>query len=58
VALGRLGFNAFRRDKTEWVKTGKLHEDIFDGLENVSTAFIGLLQGKNFGKLIVRVNPP
>ena len=52
------GFNAFRRDKTEWVKTGKLHEDIFDGFENVPTAFIGLLQGKNFGKLIVRLNPP
>jgi len=51
-------FNAYRRDKAECVKTGKLHEDIFDGLENVPTAFIGLLQGKNFGKLIVRLNPP
>ena len=31
-------------------------EDIVDGLENAPEAFIGLLQGKNFGKLIVRVS--
>ena len=42
----------------KWVKHGKLHylEDIVDGLENAPEAFIGLFDGKNFGKLVVRVN--
>ena len=41
-----------------WIKQGKLHylEDIVDGLENAPEAFIRLFNGKNFGKLIVRVN--
>lgn len=40
-----------------WVQQGKVkfREDIVEGLENAPKAFIGLLQGKNFGKLIVRV---
>ena len=29
--------------------------DIVDGLENAPVAFVGLLKGKNFGKLVVRV---
>ena len=33
----------------------KYREDIVDGLENAPRAFIGLLQGENFGKLLVRV---
>jgi NADPH-dependent curcumin reductase len=32
-----------------------LREDIVDGLENAPEAFIGMLDGRNFGKLIVRV---
>ncbi len=42
-----------------WVKAGKIkfREDIVDGLENAPRAFIGLLEGKNFGKLIIRVGP-
>ena len=41
-----------------WIKQGKLRylEDIVDGLENAPEAFIGLFDGKNFGKLVVRVN--
>jgi NADPH-dependent curcumin reductase CurA len=27
----------------------KYREDVFEGLENVPAAFLGLLQGKNFG---------
>src|SRR5262249_35971561 len=34
----------------------KYREDIVDGLENAPDAFIGLLSGKNFGKLLVRVS--
>ncbi len=30
--------------------------DIVDGLENAPAAFIGMLKGKNFGKLIVRLS--
>ena len=33
----------------------KFREDIVEGLENAPQAFIGLLQGENFGKLVVRV---
>ena len=42
----------------KWIKQGKLHylEDIVDGLENAPESFIGLFDGKNFGKLVVRVN--
>ena len=40
-------------------KEGKIKykEDFVDGLENAPNAFIGLLNGKNFGKLVVKVNP-
>ena len=49
----------FLREAPQWVKEGKLRyrEDIVDGLENAPDAFIGLLEGKNFGKLSVRVKP-
>ena len=41
----------------EWVHGGqiKYREDIVEGLENAPRAFLGLLQGKNFGKLLIRV---
>ena len=44
---------------SKWIKEGKIKykEDFVDGLENAPNAFIGLLNGKNFGKLVVRVNP-
>jgi NADPH-dependent curcumin reductase CurA len=40
-----------------WIRDGRLQyrEDIVDGLDNAVTAFQGLLEGKNFGKLVVRV---
>ncbi len=47
----------FLRKAGEWVRTGRLkyREDIVDGLEQAPAAFLGLLQGKNFGKMLVRV---
>ena len=41
-----------------WIQQGKLHylEDIVDGLEDAPQAFIKMFDGKNFGKLVVRVN--
>ncbi len=49
----------FLRDATAWVESGqiKYREDVVDGLERTPAAFIGMLQGKNFGKLLVRVGP-
>ena len=50
-------FGAFRRDMSQWIAQGQIRfqEDIVDGLEQAPDAFIGLLQGRNFGKLVVRV---
>jgi hypothetical protein len=50
-------FNEFFRQMKEWVDEGKMkfREDIVDGLENAPQALIGLLEGRNFGKVIVRV---
>jgi NADPH-dependent curcumin reductase len=48
---------AFAKDMSTWLAEGamKYREDIVDGLENAPTALIGLLEGKNFGKLVVRI---
>jgi NADPH-dependent curcumin reductase CurA len=42
-----------------WVRDGKLkyREDVVEGLERAPAALIGLLQGRNFGKMLVRVGP-
>jgi NADPH-dependent curcumin reductase CurA len=44
---------------SKWIREGKIKykEDFVEGLENAPNAFIGLLNGKNFGKLVVKVNP-
>jgi NADPH-dependent curcumin reductase len=50
-------FGDFIAQMSAWVKDGKIkhREDVVDGLGNAPQAFIGLLEGKNFGKLIVKV---
>jgi NADPH-dependent curcumin reductase CurA len=47
------------RQMATWLKGGKLkyREQIVDGLENTPRAFIGMLQGENMGKQLVRVGP-
>ena len=47
----------FLREAGEWLRSGRLkyREHVVDGLENAPAAFLGLLQGRNFGKLLVRV---
>ncbi len=49
----------FLREAGAWVASGqvKYREDVVDGLERAPAAFIGMLHGKNFGKLLVRVGP-
>ena len=40
-----------------WVQQDKVkvREDLVFGLGNAPEAFIGLLEGKNFGKLVIQV---
>ncbi len=49
----------FQRDMGAWVRDGRLRyrEDIRDGLDNAPKAMIALLQGGNFGKMLIRVSP-
>ncbi|KQN56977.1 MULTISPECIES: NADP-dependent oxidoreductase [unclassified Erwinia] len=50
-------FDEFFRQMSQWVAQGRLQfrEDIVDGLDNAPEAFIGMLEGKNFGKVVIRV---
>jgi NADPH-dependent curcumin reductase CurA len=52
-------YGKFMSDVTGWIEEGrvKYREDIVDGIENAPQAFIGMLAGKNFGKLLVRIRP-
>jgi NADPH-dependent curcumin reductase CurA len=47
----------FLRDMSGWVADGSVRyrEDVVDGLESAPDAFRGLLAGRSFGKLLVRV---
>jgi NADPH-dependent curcumin reductase len=47
----------FLRDAGGWLREGRLkyREDVVHGLEKAPQALIGLLQGRNFGKLLVKV---
>jgi NADPH-dependent curcumin reductase CurA len=51
-------FSAFLREVGAGIANGSIRyrEDFVDGLEKAPDAFIGLLEGRNFGKLIVRVH--
>jgi NADPH-dependent curcumin reductase CurA len=50
-------FDEFLAPMSEWVRQGRIRyrEDIVEGLENAPQAFIGMLGGSNFGKLVVRI---
>jgi NADPH-dependent curcumin reductase len=50
-------FSAFQRDMTGWLREGrvKYREQEIVGLEQAPRGLIGMLQGENFGKLVVRV---
>ena len=50
-------WSEFAGEMASWVQAGKVkvREDIVFGLERAPEAFIGLLQGKNFGKLVIQV---
>ena len=50
-------YAAFLREVGAGIAKGRIRyrEDFVDGLENAPEAFIGTLEGRNFGKLLVRV---
>lgn len=47
----------FLREAGQWIVDGRLRyrEDIVEGLDQAPAAFIDLLQGRNFGKLVIKV---
>lgn len=49
----------FQAEMGRWVQEGKIkyREQLIDELERAPEALIGLLKGKNFGKVVVRVSP-
>lgn len=51
-------YSEFAEDMQKWLSEGKIQykEHIVEGLENAPSAFIGLLKGDNFGKLIIHTN--
>jgi len=51
-------YDDFMRDLSPLVASGRIRyrEDIVDGLNNAPEAFIGMLSGRNSGKLLIRVS--
>ncbi|MBM7644090.1 NADPH-dependent curcumin reductase CurA [Scopulibacillus daqui] len=48
------------KDLAEWLSQGKLKykETMIEGFENVPKAFLGLFEGKNLGKQLVKISDP
>ena len=52
-------YGEFSQEMSQWVSEGKVEykEQLVEGLDHAAASFIGLLEGKNFGKLVIRVGP-
>ena len=52
------GGATFAEEMGGWVRDGQVvyREDVTEGLENVVEAFTGMLAGRNFGKVLVKVS--
>ena len=52
-------YGAFLSEMSAWVRDGSVRyrETVVDGVENAPSAFLGLLDGANIGKMLVRVGP-
>ena len=52
-------FGEFYEQARDWVADGRLRyrETVVEGIENAPSAFLGLLQGENVGKMLVKVGP-
>ena len=57
VSDGWQRFGEYRAMAAPLIRSGELkyREDIVDGLDRAPEAFIGLLEGRNFGKLLVKL---
>jgi hypothetical protein len=53
-------YGEFQREVSQGIADGliKYREEVVDGLENAPKALLGMLEGKNFGKLLIRVREP
>ena len=51
------GAEEFHTEMSVWVRSGRIRYrgDVVEGIENAPCAFRGLLEGRNFGKLLVRI---
>jgi len=51
-------FDSFIKDILPLIKSGKIvwEETVTDGLENAPDAFIGLFEGDNLGKSLVKIH--
>ncbi|AGN84113.1 NADP-dependent oxidoreductase [Enterobacter sp. R4-368] len=49
----------FQQEMEQWIRQEiiQYREQLIEGLENAPNAFIGLLEGKNFGKVVVQIGP-
>lgn len=50
----------FFKEMGRWIKEGQIKwkETIIEGIENAPKAFLGLFEGKNLGKLLVKLGSP
>jgi len=53
-------YHEFAENMSRWLGAGliRYREHLVDTLERAPETFIGLLEGRNFGKVVVRVNDP
>jgi NADPH-dependent curcumin reductase CurA len=51
-------YEKFLKDMNEWFKSSKLKykEEFVIGIENAPEAFLGMLNGKNFGKVVIKID--
>ena len=49
--------NEFQSSMIKWINEGKIKwkDTIVEGLENAPSAFTGLFNGENFGKMLVKI---
>ncbi|OAN11707.1 NADP-dependent oxidoreductase [Photobacterium jeanii] len=53
-------YGEFAQAMSAWLAEGKIQyrEHLVEGFDNTVESFIGLLEGKNFGKMVIKVNDP